>query len=47
MKGAWRYYCSLMKAFKAPSLLSTIFSLILGTALVSALFSVHVRHATI
>jgi hypothetical protein len=36
-----------MKAFKAPSPLSTIFGLILGTALVSALFSVHVRHATI
>jgi hypothetical protein len=36
-----------MKAFKAPSLFSTIFSLFLGTVLVSALFSVHVHHAII
>jgi hypothetical protein len=36
-----------MKAFKAPSPLSTISSLLLRTALVSALFSVHVRHAII
>jgi hypothetical protein len=34
-----------MKAFEAQSPLSTIFGLILGTVLVSALFSVHVRHA--
>jgi len=36
-----------MKVFKAPTPLSTIFGLILGTALVSALFSVHVQHAII
>jgi hypothetical protein len=36
-----------MKAFKAPSLFYTNFSLILRTALVSALFSVHLRHAII
>jgi hypothetical protein len=36
-----------MKAFKVTSPLSTISSLVLGTALVSALFSVHVRHAII
>jgi hypothetical protein len=36
-----------MKAFKAPSPLSTIFGLILRSALVSALPSVHLRHATI